>query len=109
MTINDVLDPVLKLRLVEKRGVEEDFAEIVFHSKDTKLWVEELKKTLGEPAKPAGERPGEEHLKLTEKYGGIWANQTLFFKNCGTFVFLGMFWPWSNGQQTTFKLVKTSP
>ncbi|MBF0484786.1 MAG: hypothetical protein HQL25_08800 [Candidatus Omnitrophica bacterium] len=105
MQIKDILAPLLKLTIAENRGVEEDYAEIVFLRKDVQLWEKTLKPFLGDPVKPEGQKPTENDLQLTEEFGGIWSNQTLFYKDCGDVKLIGMFWPWQDERHVTFKLV----
>ena len=43
-------------------------------------------------------------LRVTEKYGGIGVNQTLFKKNGEADIVIAMFWPWQDGVHATLKI-----
>lgn len=48
-------------------------------------------------------------LQIEEKikdFGGIKPGQTLYFINQGAETIIAMLWPWSNGRQTTLKLIR---
>jgi len=74
--------------------------------KEVDAWRSKLALILGEPIKDVGCRPSKDHIKITEKYGGIWANQTLYMKNFGEYSVVAMFWPWSDNMYVTLKISK---
>ena len=104
MSLKEILAKCGSLDVHEQRVVEEEYIELVFFSKDTKAWVKVLAQDLGAPAKPAGTEPTKEHSKLTEDFGGIFANQILFKKEFDNSIVLAMLWPWQDKTHTTLKL-----
>ncbi len=104
MTLKEIVAKCGNLDVHEERAAEEGYSELVFFSKDTVAWVKVLAENLGAPAKPAGTEPSEEHSKLTEDFGGIFANQILFKKEFDNGIILAMLWPWQDKAHTTLKL-----
>lgn len=104
MTIKEIRERCGKLSVHEEREVSDDYAELVFYNKDLNEWNKALIDTLGPAIKPAGVEPTKENLRLTENYGGIYDNQTLFKKDFGNVSVLAMFWPWQDNTHTTLKV-----
>ena len=105
MTLKEIVAKCSGLDVHEERAAEEEYSEVVFFSKDTEAWVKVLAQDLGVPVKPAGTEPTQEHSKLTDEFGGIFANQVLFKKDFNDSTVLAMLWPWQDKTYTTLKLV----
>jgi hypothetical protein len=93
------------LKIYDERYIEDDYVEIVFYSKEIEEWHKILIDIFGPPIKPAGIKSTEEHLRLTEEYGGIYTNQTLYKKEFGEYTLIAMLWPWQDDVHTTLKMV----
>ena len=104
MTLKEIVAKCSGLDVHEQRDAEEEYSELVFFSKDTEAWVKVLAEDLGAPVKPVGTEPTEEHSKLTDEFGGIFANQILFKKEFDNSIVLAMLWPWQDKTHTTLKL-----
>ncbi len=104
MGLKEVIEKCKTLDIYEERAVAGDYYEIVFFTKDTEKWQGLCESILGKAVKPAGTEPSSEDIKLTQKYGGIRSNQTLFKKQTDSMIIVAMFWPWQDEVRTTVKV-----
>ena len=104
MIIENIYEKVKDLRLVETRSKTEDNLELVFLAEGKDKWTQVLEEVLGEPHKPAGADPSKEHQSLTEEFGGIHTEQTLFLKSLEEGNVIGMMWPWQDQTHITLKI-----
>ena len=95
---------LIKLNIYEKRSANIECAEIVFCAKDAEAWMKMFSETFGLATKPTGKKPTKDDLELTQKYGGIRDNQTLFKKNFNGTTIIAMLWPWQDKEHITLKL-----
>ncbi len=103
---DEILEPILNLEVVEQRGKSEDYFEVVITQNAIPQWTEHLGRHLGPPFKAAGTSPSREAKAVTEAYGGIQKNQTLFYRLFDGMAVVAMFWPWSSNQYSTLKMWK---
>ncbi len=103
MTLKEIVEKFKELNVYEQRSVSDEYVELVFYSKEIDKWNKALVDILGPALKPAGVEPTKDDQDLTEDYGGIFGNQTLFKKEFDGVTVLAMFWPWQNGTYTTLK------
>ena len=101
MTLEDISKRYSHLNICEKRASTAEYCELVFYSKETDDWNKVIASFLGPPIKTAGVKPSKHDMHLTEEFGGISDNQTLF--SDGTSI-IAMFWPWQDAAHTTLKL-----
>lgn len=104
MTFDDILLKAKDLGVHERRSLSSEYCELVFFGKDLEAWFDILSSVLGEPRKPAGSEPTASDLDLTNKTGGIRANQTLFEKDFDGETVIAKFWPWDDGEHITLKM-----
>jgi len=104
MTLKEIIEKCNTLAVREKRSVTDEYCELVFYSKDTDEWDKVFTEIFGKAVKPSGTKPTKEDLRLTENYGGIHANQTLYKKEADNTTIIAMFWPWQDNSNTTLKL-----
>lgn len=104
--MKDIIEKCIKLDIYENRGVEDDYCELVFHTKDNAVWENIFTEALGAAVKGPKAKPTKDDLRLTDEYGGINVGQTLFKKDFESFTVLAMLWPWSDGAHTTLKLIR---
>lgn len=105
MTAKDIIKKCSRLEVYEQRVVKDDYAELVFYTKDTAQWEKNIIGSLGPTIKSAETKPTKNALNLTKDHGGIWDNQTLFGKEFDGFSAIAMFCPWQDGEHTTLKIV----
>lgn len=67
-----------------------------------------LKKFFGNPIWPSEHNLSFLVQETINSFGGIMANQTLYFKGRGEDVVFAMLWPWQDGKYITVKIVKKS-
>ena len=104
MTIKKIIERCNNLDVSEQRSMSDEYCELVFFNKEIEEWNNVFTEILGPAKKPAGAEPTQEDDVLTEEYGGIFTNQTLFKKDFDDFTIVAMFWPWQDGTHTTLKV-----
>lgn len=105
MTFQELLSEAGKLPCQESRAKLAHYFEIVVAKDDLAQAEALLCAYFGEPLKKKGQSVTPEISIQTKPYGGVQANQTMFFRqggNGGEFAFL---WPWSSGQSITVKIM----
>ena len=102
--VREIIERCKTLDIYEERLTSDNYYEFVFYTKDTKKWDSLIESALGAAVKPTGEEPGEEHVELTKKYGGVRGNQVLYGKQFGDTIVIAMFWPWQDEVRTTLKI-----
>lgn len=107
--IHKITAALADLKVVEHRKSTDNYHEVVFHTCDTDQWQAALSQHFGPPIKPANAAATDVHMAITRSHGGIMAGQTLFYGERDNIRAIAMFWPWSNGQQTTLKLAILPP
>lgn len=104
MTLEDLSERYSNLNIYEKRAATAEYCELVFYSKETDDWNKVIASFLGPPIKVAGVKPTKHDMHLTEEFGGISDNQTLFKNGSDGTVVIAMFWPWQDTAHTTLKI-----
>jgi len=105
MTYAELLDQIKKIEFAEKREEASDFFEFVIHANEEERLGTILQAYFGPPLKPAGEQPSKEAKKRSADYGGVRANQTLYFRSYDSVCQCVLLWPWGNGTQITVKMI----
>ena len=67
MTLREILERCSPLEVAEQRHEDENYSELVFLNKEIDEWHRVLSEALGAPAKPAGEKPTKDIVRLTEE------------------------------------------
>ncbi|MFH1045886.1 MAG: hypothetical protein V1727_02865 [Candidatus Omnitrophota bacterium] len=109
MSIKEIIDKCSTLEVKEQRTLSEDYCELVFFNKDESQWQKTLSEFLGPAVKPAGKEPSPRDEAVTEEFGGIFPNQTLFQKETQDALMLAMFWPWQDKVHITLKIALLKP
>lgn len=104
MTLEEISEKYTNLGICEKRTMTAKYCELVFYSKETDEWSRVIARSFGPPIKSAKAKPSKQDLRLTEEFGGICDNQTLFKKEADGTVAIAMFWPWQDDVHTTLKI-----
>ncbi len=107
MKLKEIVQKCRMENVHEVRRITDDYVELVFYNKKLDQWNKTFFDILGPPKKPAGVKPSKEDLDLTEDYGGIWINQTLFRKEFGDSTVVAMYWPWQDEVHTTLKMANS--
>jgi hypothetical protein len=102
--LQDVVAKIKALEIYEERTMTETYCEVVFKTSDQDKWAAVLTEFLGQPAKPSGQKPSSEDMKITKDFSGIYANQTLYKKEVDGSTVIAMLWPWGSGDLITLKL-----
>lgn len=82
-----------------------EYAQLVFPHTHLKDWRDAIVEILGEPVKTADQLVSDEIVQLTEDFGEIFDHQTLFYREIGNHRIMAMFWPWSNNESITLKIM----
>jgi hypothetical protein len=104
MTLREIVEKCSLLEVEERRHQDETYSELVFFNKEVDEWNRILSETLGPPVKPPGINPTKDLVRLTQEYGGIRTDQTLFVKEFDDVTVMAMFWPWGDSKHTTLKM-----
>jgi hypothetical protein len=106
MRLKVILEKLNMLDVYEIRRATDEYVELVFYNEKQKDIDNTLNEMLGPPRKPAGVAPSQDDLGLTEEYGGIWDNQTLFVNECEGNTVMAMYWPWDDEVHTTLRMAR---
>ena len=105
MTIRDIYEAGKDLRILEERLCQDNYIEAVILFSQMEEWFERLDNLMGSAVKPVGVNPTKEHAVLTKPYGGILAEQCLYFNVDNLWKIIVMFWPWQNRENVTIKII----
>lgn len=103
--INDILKMAGELEIHETRSEGPEYHEMVVYAKDLGAWEKIFMEALGLAVKPSGSKATDEHLLITEEFGGIEKTQTLYVKKSDLGATLIMLWPWQDKERVTVKMV----
>lgn len=106
MNLKEIIDKCSMLNVHEVRHITDKYVELVFYNRTLDEWNKIFSDIFGLPKKPAGAKPSKDDLDLTEDYGGIRVNQTLFRKEFNGFTVMAMYWPWQDNVYTTLKMAR---
>jgi hypothetical protein len=104
--IKEITEKCLDIGVYEKREAGEAYSEFVVANDKLDAFKEVLNTFLGDPVKEPQVKPSKEDLKITNEFGGICKDQTLFKKDSEDSTVIAMFWPWQNNMQTTVKIIQ---
>ena len=104
MTLREIIEKCSTLSVHEERCITDEYGELVFYNREIDEWKKILADIFGPAIKPAGVKPTKHDLNLTNDYGGIRVDQTLFKKEFDDYTVIAMFWPWGNNTHTTLKM-----
>lgn len=105
VTISEILEQCGRLKTEEERVSSNDYDERVIFADEVDQWGKVLTDVLGPALKPAGQKTTPRDFALTVNYGGVFDDQTLFYKKFGEGSVIAMFWPWKNEIHVTLKIV----
>ena len=109
MTFDEIVERCSKIRVNEKRVTKPDYVEWVVFAEDLPQWDIILSDLFGGVAKPQGQKTTAEDFALTEKFGGIYDDQTLYRCTLDDGIVLAMIWPWQNKVFATIKFALVPP
>lgn len=104
MSLKEIMKKCSHLNLFQERTLEDHFVDVAFNNNDLEAWMEILTQIFGEPVKPKGVAPTDEHQKMTKDFCGIMTGQTLFAKEFEGKTMIAMLWPWQEQEYTTLKI-----
>jgi len=108
LSFQELLAQVKKMPSKELRFDEPESVEIVFGSAQYEDLESVLEPYFGPAAKPRGVNPAREITDLTEAFGGVRDDQTLYYLENDGACYFGMIWPWGDRASMTLRLFKTS-
>lgn len=108
LTFQELLREAKKLKFAELRADEEKGLEFVARLPQLSQVSAVLEKFFGPALKPTGQIPSKEVEELTAAYGGIWDNQTLYYRNDNGRPYFAMFRPWGDKTSVTVKIFEES-
>lgn len=102
------LDELKKAPCQELRSTDPECFEIVVKVSDLSKINSVLETFFGKPMKPAGTRTSPEAKKVSEAYGGVRDDQTLYYLESEELYYYSLIWPWANGQTVTVKVIRAN-
>ena len=109
MSFQKLLAAIQMLKLVEKRTEAADYLEVVVERDHLKPLSEALAAYFGVPLKPEGLAPSGKANQLAQAYGGIRADQTMYYRQSPEHDEFAFLWPWGNGVRVTLKIIQSPP
>ena len=106
MTYSELLDEIRKVPLEELRIDSPEWFEFVIFKDSLGRIQPSLENFFGPPRKRPEAEPSREIQKMTAPFGGVWAGQTLYWREQGDAFHCGLFWPWGDGTRVTVKLIE---
>jgi hypothetical protein len=100
----EIKNAVKGVKFVTLRSDSDELFEAVLVKSDLGQLTGCLVKIFGEPVFPEGKKYPFDPQKLVEDYGGIMPGQTLYYLEQD--LIFAMLWPWQDGVNITFKLIK---
>ncbi len=105
LSTKEILDKCRGLKIVRRRRLTDEYAELVLPSPDILYWRAVFDKIFGEPLSPAGIKPRAEDIAAAKYFGGIGLRDTLYRKESDGKTVIAIFWPWQDQQHTTLKII----
>ena len=105
MNIVDMLESIKQIPILQLQEKEGNFFGAVLKNSELKGIQEILRTFFGQPLKPKDVLVSQDVTDLSCQYGGIRANQTLYYRKEGNNVTLAMIWPWDDNQRFTLKII----
>lgn len=101
-----LLEEAKNLPILELRADDAEEVEFVLKVAQLDQLGTLLQGFFGEPLKPKGQVPNKEAEDLTEPFGGIRDNQTLYHIKYNGRSCFAMIWPWGDGKLATVKICR---
>lgn len=106
LSIESIATQLSNLPIQENRQTTEAYHEVVIYNKDIDDWNKILSEILGPPLKAPGDPVSDKQKSITEYYGGLDDEQSLYYLQTANYSFIAMLWPWGNDENTTLKIAK---
>jgi hypothetical protein len=104
MTWNELACEVKKAKLIEMRGQEDNYLEVVVAVADLDPVTRLFNSYFGGPFKSMGELSSPEAEMYARPFGGVQTGQMLYIRKMEDLVHGALLWPWSNGSSVTVKI-----
>ena len=101
-----LLEEAKNVPILELRADDNEEVEFVLKVGELEKLGTLLQSFFGEPVKPKGQAPSKEAEVLTEPFGGIRDNQTLYHTKYNGRSCFAMIWPWGDGKLATVKIFR---
>lgn len=105
-TIDEVMRKAKKMEHEQTRRESEDYLEMVMFQSTLEDLGMLFEGYFGPAIKRSGEEPEEEAEQLSNRYGGIAKDQTLYHTQSDNVRHLAMVWPWADGKRMTVKIIQ---
>lgn len=105
MTFAALVEAVKKVRLQELRASSDNYFEVVVKKADLPEIEVLFSSHFGTPFKPAGVSSSKDAHRISEPFGGIRPNQTMYLRRDKEGDSIAFFWPWGCGTQVTVKVI----
>jgi hypothetical protein len=100
----DIKKSVKGVKFVTLRFDSDELFEVVLAKGDLGQLTGCLVNIFGEPVFPSEKKYSFDPQKMVDDYGGVMPGQTLYYLEQS--LIFAMLWPWQDGVNITFKLIK---
>ncbi len=90
----------------EQRAQNDGYCEGVVSKAKLESALQIMESYFGLPLKPSGQPVTDEVKNYAQPYGGIGANQTMYYRKGENGAEMALLWPWGSGDAVTFKLIR---
>ena len=105
---DEIMELCRFLPINETRSLKSDYKEFVVTVHEKDKWEFAFCRCLGHAVCAEGKGPEKDDAKLTEPFGGIRRDQTLYKATGQDFVTIVMLWPWMDNEHITIKIAKVN-
>ena len=104
MQFEEIMNEIKDIAFDAVRAKGQYYFEAVILKDNLPALTEKLEKLFGKQLFPSDKKLAPDAEKTVEAFGGITAEQTLYFLKENDYSYFAMLWPWSDESHTTIKL-----
>lgn len=105
-TLEDIMRRAKKISHEQTRRESEDYLEMVMYRQSLQEVEQLFQDYFGQALKNAGQEAHERAVEVTNRYGGISQDQTLYYTSRENMNQMAMVWPWADGKRVTVKIIQ---
>lgn len=106
MDIIEMLESIKRIPSLQLQEKGKDFLGAVIDNNELVSIRDILDAFFGPPLKPENTKVTAEVADISNPYGGIRENQTLYYRKDGNDRVLVMLWPWNDNSRFTLKVIR---
>lgn len=83
-----------------------EYCEVVAAKDHLPAAIAVLEAFFGAPLKASGQKSSKEADAIAKPYGGVYENQTLYYRKTESGSAIALLWPWGGGMPVTIKIIR---